>query len=142
MTPVLPWVPPWHFCSIFLNKQELFTPHTRSLWKRGEEMPVVKGRWAAGERLSTASLQAQFGAAGALDPQYPTPRLGQRCWSRGCSELPCVLAPIPQCSLCPGLHGVMVKNMWFGYSSLQRCLSGAGSSAVFQDVAASDGGQK
>ncbi|NWT43619.1 AGRD2 protein, partial [Chroicocephalus maculipennis] len=41
-----------------------------------------------------------------------------------------------------GLHGVMVKNMWFGYSSLQRCLSGAGSSAVFQDVAASDGGQK
>ncbi|NXH78863.1 AGRD2 protein, partial [Hydrobates tethys] len=41
-----------------------------------------------------------------------------------------------------GLHRVMVKNMWFGYGSLQRCLSGAGSSAVFQDVAASDGGQK
>ncbi|NWR64612.1 AGRD2 protein, partial [Bucorvus abyssinicus] len=41
-----------------------------------------------------------------------------------------------------GLRRVMVKNMWFGYSSLQRCLSGAGSSAVPQDVAASDGGQK
>ncbi|KGL99126.1 putative G-protein coupled receptor 144, partial [Charadrius vociferus] len=41
-----------------------------------------------------------------------------------------------------GLHRVMVKNMWFGYGSLQRCLSGAGSTAVFQDVAASDGGQK
>ncbi|NXW33567.1 AGRD2 protein, partial [Phaetusa simplex] len=41
-----------------------------------------------------------------------------------------------------GLRRVMVKNMWFGYGSLQRCLSGAGSSAVFQDVAASDGGQK
>lgn len=36
----------------------------------------------------------------------------------------------------------MVKNMWFGYGSLQRCLSGAGSSVVFQDVPASDGGQK
>ncbi|KAF1537068.1 Adhesion G-protein coupled receptor D2, partial [Eudyptula albosignata] len=41
-----------------------------------------------------------------------------------------------------GLRRVMVKNMWFGYGSLQRCLSSAGSSAVFQDVAASDGGQK
>lgn len=35
-----------------------------------------------------------------------------------------------------------MKNLWFGYSSLQRCLSGAGSSALSQDVAASDGGQK
>ncbi|KFQ52607.1 putative G-protein coupled receptor 144, partial [Nestor notabilis] len=41
-----------------------------------------------------------------------------------------------------GLHRVVVKNMWFGYSSLQRCLSSAGNTAVFQDVAASDGGQK
>ncbi|KFP11119.1 putative G-protein coupled receptor 144, partial [Egretta garzetta] len=41
-----------------------------------------------------------------------------------------------------GLRRVMVKNLWFGYSSLQRCLSGAGSSALSQDVAASDGGQK
>ncbi|NXJ65355.1 AGRD2 protein, partial [Rostratula benghalensis] len=41
-----------------------------------------------------------------------------------------------------GLRRVMVKNMWFGYSSLQRCLSGAGGSTVFQDVAASDRGQK
>ncbi|NWI32462.1 AGRD2 protein, partial [Sula dactylatra] len=41
-----------------------------------------------------------------------------------------------------GLRRVVVKNMWFGYGSLQRCLSGTGSSAVFQDVAASDGGQK
>ncbi|NXG83709.1 AGRD2 protein, partial [Stercorarius parasiticus] len=41
-----------------------------------------------------------------------------------------------------GLRRVMVKNMWFGYGSLQRSLSGAGSSAVFQDVAASDGEQK
>ncbi|NXO50118.1 AGRD2 protein, partial [Aramus guarauna] len=41
-----------------------------------------------------------------------------------------------------GLHRVMVKNMWFGYGSLQRCLSSAGSSAVFQDTIASDGGQK
>ncbi|NXC72624.1 AGRD2 protein, partial [Anhinga anhinga] len=41
-----------------------------------------------------------------------------------------------------GLRRVMVKNMWFGYGSLQRCLSGTGSSAVFQDVAASDGGQR
>ncbi|KFP45823.1 putative G-protein coupled receptor 144, partial [Chlamydotis macqueenii] len=41
-----------------------------------------------------------------------------------------------------GLRRVMVKHMWFGYGSLQRCLSGAGSSAVFQDMAASDGGQK
>ncbi|NXA60035.1 AGRD2 protein, partial [Mohoua ochrocephala] len=41
-----------------------------------------------------------------------------------------------------GLHRVTVKNMWFGYGSLQRCLSGTGSSAVSQDTAASDGGQK
>ncbi|KFQ55304.1 putative G-protein coupled receptor 144, partial [Pelecanus crispus] len=41
-----------------------------------------------------------------------------------------------------GLHRVTVKNMWFGYGLLQRSLSGTGSSAVFQDVAASDGGQK
>ncbi|NXQ71100.1 AGRD2 protein, partial [Quiscalus mexicanus] len=37
-----------------------------------------------------------------------------------------------------GLHRVTVKNMWFGYGSLQRCLS---SSAVAQDTAAPDGGQ-
>ncbi|NXI52096.1 AGRD2 protein, partial [Chloroceryle aenea] len=41
-----------------------------------------------------------------------------------------------------GLCRVMVKNMWFGYSSLQRSLSGAGSIGVSQDVAASDRGQK
>ncbi|NXP71099.1 AGRD2 protein, partial [Ramphastos sulfuratus] len=41
-----------------------------------------------------------------------------------------------------GLQRVMVKNMWFGYSSLQHSLSGAGSSAVSQDMAASDSGQK
>ncbi|NXN33868.1 AGRD2 protein, partial [Nycticryphes semicollaris] len=41
-----------------------------------------------------------------------------------------------------GLRRVMVKNMWFGYGSLQRCLSGAGGNTVFQDVAASDRGQK
>uniref|UniRef100_A0A8C4UNW3 Adhesion G protein-coupled receptor D2 n=1 Tax=Falco tinnunculus TaxID=100819 RepID=A0A8C4UNW3_FALTI len=41
-----------------------------------------------------------------------------------------------------GLRRVMVKNMWFGYGSLQRCLSSAGSGAVFQDMAASDGEQK
>ncbi|NXG49129.1 AGRD2 protein, partial [Psilopogon haemacephalus] len=40
------------------------------------------------------------------------------------------------------LQRVMVKNMWFGYSSLQHSLSGAGSSIVSQDVAASDSGQK
>ncbi|NXE62271.1 AGRD2 protein, partial [Calcarius ornatus] len=38
-----------------------------------------------------------------------------------------------------GLHRVTVKNMWFGYGSLQRCLS---SSAVSQDTAAPDGAQK
>ncbi|NWZ36147.1 AGRD2 protein, partial [Brachypodius atriceps] len=38
-----------------------------------------------------------------------------------------------------GLHRVTVKHMWFGYGSLQRSLS---SSAVSQDTAASDGGQK
>ncbi|NXS62783.1 AGRD2 protein, partial [Brachypteracias leptosomus] len=37
-----------------------------------------------------------------------------------------------------GLQRVMVKNMWFGYGSLQLCLS----SPASQDVAASDGGQK
>ncbi|XP_063265402.1 adhesion G-protein coupled receptor D2 [Prinia subflava] len=37
-----------------------------------------------------------------------------------------------------GLHRVTVKNMWFGYGSLQRGLSSSGTSAV----AASDGGQK
>ncbi|XP_015734911.1 adhesion G-protein coupled receptor D2 isoform X1 [Coturnix japonica] len=41
-----------------------------------------------------------------------------------------------------GLRRVTVKNMWFGYGSLQRCLPGPGSSAAFQDEAASDGGQK
>ncbi|NXO09921.1 AGRD2 protein, partial [Oriolus oriolus] len=41
-----------------------------------------------------------------------------------------------------GIRRVTVKNMWFGYSSLQRCLSGSGTSAVSQDMAASDGGQK
>ncbi|NXT09679.1 AGRD2 protein, partial [Prunella fulvescens] len=41
-----------------------------------------------------------------------------------------------------GLHRVTVKNMWFGYGSLQRCLSSSGTSAVSQDVAAPDGGQK
>ncbi|NWS36263.1 AGRD2 protein, partial [Polioptila caerulea] len=41
-----------------------------------------------------------------------------------------------------GLRRVTVKNMWFGYGSLQRCLSGSGASAVSQGTAASDGGQK
>ncbi|NXL72231.1 AGRD2 protein, partial [Leptocoma aspasia] len=41
-----------------------------------------------------------------------------------------------------GLHRVTVKHMWFGYGSLQRCLSSSGTSAVSQDVAASGGGQK
>ncbi|NXD39636.1 AGRD2 protein, partial [Copsychus sechellarum] len=41
-----------------------------------------------------------------------------------------------------GLHRVTVKNMWFGYGSLQRCLSGSGASAVSQGTAASAGGQK
>ncbi|NWV14765.1 AGRD2 protein, partial [Ptilonorhynchus violaceus] len=41
-----------------------------------------------------------------------------------------------------GLHRVTVKNMWFGYGSLQRCLSGASASAASAGVAASDGGQK
>uniref|UniRef100_U3JHF8 Adhesion G protein-coupled receptor D2 n=1 Tax=Ficedula albicollis TaxID=59894 RepID=U3JHF8_FICAL len=38
-----------------------------------------------------------------------------------------------------GLYRVTVKNMWFGYGSLQRCLS---ASAVSRSVAVSDGGQK
>ncbi|NWY93138.1 AGRD2 protein, partial [Loxia curvirostra] len=38
-----------------------------------------------------------------------------------------------------GLHRVTVKNMWFGYGSLQRCLS---SGAVSRDTAAPAGGQK
>ncbi|XP_071622341.1 adhesion G protein-coupled receptor D2 isoform X2 [Heliangelus exortis] len=37
-----------------------------------------------------------------------------------------------------GLRRVTVKNMWFGYGSLQRCLSGA----VPQEAAASDGEQR
>ncbi|NXB82577.1 AGRD2 protein, partial [Donacobius atricapilla] len=41
-----------------------------------------------------------------------------------------------------GLQRVTVKNMWFGYGSLQRVLSGSGRSAVSQDTAASRGGQK
>ncbi|NWU36710.1 AGRD2 protein, partial [Hylia prasina] len=41
-----------------------------------------------------------------------------------------------------GFHRVTVKNMWFGYGSLQRGLSSSSASAVSQDVAASDGGQK
>ncbi|NWS54039.1 AGRD2 protein, partial [Chunga burmeisteri] len=41
-----------------------------------------------------------------------------------------------------GLRRVTVKNMWFGYGSLQRCLPGAGRRSVLQDMAASDGGQK
>ncbi|NXP53922.1 AGRD2 protein, partial [Heliornis fulica] len=41
-----------------------------------------------------------------------------------------------------GLHRITVKNMWFGYGSLQRCLSGAGGSALLQTTAASDGGHK
>ncbi|XP_053852328.1 adhesion G-protein coupled receptor D2 [Vidua macroura] len=41
-----------------------------------------------------------------------------------------------------GLHRVTVKNMWFGYGSLQRCLSSSGTRAVSQDTAAPDGGQK
>ncbi|XP_068888036.1 adhesion G-protein coupled receptor D2 [Aphelocoma coerulescens] len=41
-----------------------------------------------------------------------------------------------------GLHRVTVKNMWFGYGSLQHCLSSTGASAVSQDMAASDRGQK
>ncbi|XP_039939396.1 adhesion G-protein coupled receptor D2 isoform X1 [Hirundo rustica] len=41
-----------------------------------------------------------------------------------------------------GLRRVTVKNLWFGYGSLQRGLSGSGTRAVSQDVAASGGGQK
>ncbi|NXQ63136.1 AGRD2 protein, partial [Anthoscopus minutus] len=41
-----------------------------------------------------------------------------------------------------GLHRVTMKNMWFGYGSLQRCLSSSGPGAASQDVAASGGGQK
>ncbi|NWS20010.1 AGRD2 protein, partial [Pachyramphus minor] len=38
-----------------------------------------------------------------------------------------------------GLRRVMVKNLWFGYGALQRCLS---STAMSQHVAASNGGHK
>ncbi|NXO68888.1 AGRD2 protein, partial [Phainopepla nitens] len=41
-----------------------------------------------------------------------------------------------------GLHRVIVKHLWFGYGSLQRCLSSSGTSAVSQDTAAPDGGEK
>ncbi|NXP66108.1 AGRD2 protein, partial [Chloropsis cyanopogon] len=41
-----------------------------------------------------------------------------------------------------GLHRVTVKNMWFGYGSLQRCLSSSASAVSSQDTAASDGGQR
>ncbi|NXR42488.1 AGRD2 protein, partial [Zosterops hypoxanthus] len=41
-----------------------------------------------------------------------------------------------------GLQRVTVKNMWFGYGSLQRSLSSRSTTAVSQDTAASDGGQK
>ncbi|KAM4889864.1 adhesion G protein-coupled receptor D2 [Sylvia borin] len=41
-----------------------------------------------------------------------------------------------------GLQRVTVKNMWFGYSSLQRSLSSSSSTAVSRGMAASDGGQK
>ncbi|XP_066836676.1 adhesion G-protein coupled receptor D2 isoform X2 [Anser cygnoides] len=41
-----------------------------------------------------------------------------------------------------GLRRVTVKNMWFGYGSLQRCLTGHGSATASQDMAASDRGQK
>ncbi|NXD24497.1 AGRD2 protein, partial [Spelaeornis formosus] len=41
-----------------------------------------------------------------------------------------------------GLHRVIVKNLWFGYGSLQRCLSSSSTSAVSQDMAASGGEQK
>ncbi|NWX62355.1 AGRD2 protein, partial [Promerops cafer] len=41
-----------------------------------------------------------------------------------------------------GLRRVTVKNMWFGYGSLQRCLSSSGAGAVSQDTAASDGGHR
>ncbi|NXL56512.1 AGRD2 protein, partial [Chordeiles acutipennis] len=41
-----------------------------------------------------------------------------------------------------GLRRVTVKNMWFGYGSLQRCLSGAGSRAAVQATTASDRGEK
>ncbi|XP_039586577.1 adhesion G-protein coupled receptor D2 [Passer montanus] len=39
-----------------------------------------------------------------------------------------------------GLHRVTVKNMWFGYGSLQRCLSGA--SAASREPAGPEGGHK
>ncbi|NWH85387.1 AGRD2 protein, partial [Aegithalos caudatus] len=41
-----------------------------------------------------------------------------------------------------GLHRVTVKNMWFGYGSLQHSLSSSSTSAVSQDMTASGGGQK
>ncbi|NXK62423.1 AGRD2 protein, partial [Sylvietta virens] len=41
-----------------------------------------------------------------------------------------------------GLHRVTVKNLWFGYGSLQRSLSSSGTSAVSQGMAASGGGQR
>ncbi|NWI71971.1 AGRD2 protein, partial [Todus mexicanus] len=41
-----------------------------------------------------------------------------------------------------GLHRVVVKNMWFGYGSLQRFLSGTGTAAVSHDMTPSDRGQK
>lgn len=122
--------------------QTFYPAHTQPGEVR-EETPLVKGRWAVQERLSTASLQTQLRAVGALDPQNHTPRLAAvlqhgllraalcACWN-----------PLLEFCVPPGLRRVMVKNMWFGYSSLQHCLSGAGSSAVPQDVSASDGGQK
>ncbi|NXX93751.1 AGRD2 protein, partial [Centropus bengalensis] len=41
-----------------------------------------------------------------------------------------------------GLRRVVVTNMWFGSSSLQRALSGASSTAAWQDVSPSDGEHK
>lgn len=84
-------------------------------------MSSVKGRWAVGEKFCTAPLETQLGPEGVLGSPDDA------------------LCSVP---VSPGLHRVTVKNMWFGYGSLQRCLSSSGTSAVSQDTAASDGGQK
>ncbi|RLV93883.1 hypothetical protein DV515_00013305 [Chloebia gouldiae] len=114
--------------------QTVYLGHVRSGEVWGGDT-LGKREMGRGERFCTAPLETQLGAEGVLDPST-TLRGGQ--WH---PALPCALYLSP-CSAPAGFHRVTVKNMWFGYGSLQRCLSSSGTSAVSQGTAAPDGGQK
>lgn len=74
-------------------RHKLLTLHTRSLEKCGEEMPGVRARWAAQERLSAASLRHSLELWVPWTPSVTPPDLGRGAEAWAAQSCPVCLRP-------------------------------------------------